>query len=78
MFLFQTTYFFGCALALSACVWMNFGRDSAFGIYEIYAVAVVIGIAGSTLLIISLSLTSDMIANSTVCIFFLSMNVIRY
>lgn len=61
----KATYFFGCTLALVACVWIAFGKDSHYCKYEIYAVAVVIGVAGSTLLIISLSITSDMIANST-------------
>ncbi|KFM83111.1 Major facilitator superfamily domain-containing protein 12, partial [Stegodyphus mimosarum] len=61
----KITYFLGCLLALSASTWIYYGKGSTYCEYELYAVAVLIGIAGSTLLIISLAITSDLIANST-------------
>lgn len=61
----KITYFFGCLLALGACVWLYFGEGQRYSTYEIYVVAVLIGVAGSTLLIISLAFTSDLISNST-------------
>ncbi|KAG8179400.1 hypothetical protein JTE90_011409 [Oedothorax gibbosus] len=61
----KATYFFGCLLALSACVWVYFGKGDSFANYQLYGAAVLIGVSGTTLLIISLAFTSDLIANST-------------
>ncbi|XP_054723647.1 major facilitator superfamily domain-containing protein 12-like, partial [Uloborus diversus] len=61
----KVTYFLGSSLAMSSCIWIFYGAGEQFCTYEIYGVAALIGVAGSTLLIISLSITSDLIANST-------------
>lgn len=60
----KVTYLLGCLLAIAACVWILFGYGYTYCTYEIYAVAVLVGVATSTLLIISLSITSDLIGNS--------------
>ncbi|GFY15668.1 major facilitator superfamily domain-containing protein 12 [Trichonephila clavipes] len=61
----KATYFLGCMLAIGSCIWIYLGEGESYSTYHLYAVAVLIGIAGSTLLIISLAFTSDLIANST-------------
>ncbi|GFU25940.1 major facilitator superfamily domain-containing protein 12 [Nephila pilipes] len=61
----KATYFLGCVLAIASCVWIYLGEGESYATYHLYAVAVLIGVAGSTLLIISLAFTSDLIANST-------------
>ncbi|XP_071041646.1 major facilitator superfamily domain-containing protein 12 isoform X2 [Parasteatoda tepidariorum] len=61
----KITYLIGCILGLGACVWIHFGEGETYCQYELYGVAVLIGVAGSTLLIMSLGITSDLIANST-------------
>ncbi|XP_067134435.1 major facilitator superfamily domain-containing protein 12-like [Centruroides vittatus] len=61
----KTTYFVGCILALIACVWLYFGEGDDFRYREIFGVSSLIGIAGCTMLILSLSITSDMIGVNT-------------
>ncbi|XP_055945683.1 major facilitator superfamily domain-containing protein 12-like [Argiope bruennichi] len=65
LFGIKCTYFLGCILAIISCIWIYVGEGESYGNYHLYGVAVLIGVAGSTLLIISLAFTSDLIANST-------------
>ncbi|XP_013788718.2 major facilitator superfamily domain-containing protein 12-like [Limulus polyphemus] len=61
----KITYLLGALSAVGASVWLYFGYGDTFRYIEVYAVAVLIGIGGSTMLITSLSLTSDLIGNNT-------------
>ncbi|GIY20405.1 major facilitator superfamily domain-containing protein 12 [Caerostris darwini] len=65
LFGIKWTYFLGCVLGIMSCIWIYIGEGESYSTYQLYAVAVLIGVAGSTLLIISLAFTSDLIANST-------------
>jgi len=59
----KVTFVLGCLVGIAASGWIRFGCDTEenFTKYEIFFVAALIGIAGSTLLITSLSLTADLI-----------------
>ena len=59
----KVTFILGCLIGIAGCIWIRFGCgiDDSFTKYEIYSVAALIGVAGSTLLITSLSLTADLI-----------------
>ena len=59
----KVTFILGCLIGIAGCFWIRFGcgTDDSFTKYEIYSVAALIGVAGSTLLITSLSLTADLI-----------------
>ena len=61
------TYMAGCAIGIAGCVWVLTGsKDSeSYTAYQIYAVAAVIGSGASTMLITSLSLTAELIGEST-------------
>ena len=54
----KVTFIFGCMIGIAGCGWIRFGFLSKL---EIFVVAALIGVAGSTLLITSLSLTADLI-----------------
>ncbi len=56
----------GSALSLSASTWLYFGTYDTFKNYDIYGVAVLMGISGSIMLITSLSITNDLIGHNTV------------
>ena len=59
----QASYLVGALVGMGSCVWYWFlgVRDS-----EVYACAVMMGAAGSLLLITSISITSDLIKEDTV------------
>ncbi|XP_076336059.1 major facilitator superfamily domain-containing protein 12-like isoform X1 [Tachypleus tridentatus] len=61
----KVTYLFGVSSAIGASVWLYFGRGDLYRYREVYAVAVLIGIGGSTMLVTSLSITSDLIGKNT-------------
>jgi len=56
----------GCVIALAGCLWVHFGPidDPSYTTYQIYPVAVLIGAAGSQMLITSLCITADLIGNN--------------
>jgi len=56
-----------CVIAGCACLWINWGdaADDTFTGYEIYMIAILIGIGGSGMRILGLSVTSDLIGNNT-------------
>ena len=43
------------------CIWVAFGESESYRTWGVYIVASLLGIAGSTLLITSLSITADLI-----------------
>jgi len=59
----KATFIIGCLIGIAGCGWIRFGCETCdhFTKYEIFLVAGLIGVAGSTLLITSLSLTADLI-----------------
>ena len=59
----KVTFILGCLIGVAGCGWIRFGCGSNddFTKYQIFFVAALIGVAGSTLLITSLSLTADLI-----------------
>jgi len=63
-------FLIGCALGASACVWVFYGSNDYnkdhdfFREYGIFIAAVLFGAAGSAVLITSLSLTAELIANN--------------
>ena len=63
--LFQVTYFIGILFTVGACVWFWFmGTGSSSK--EIYGAAILNGIGGSTMLVTSLAMCSDLISSNTV------------
>ncbi|XP_068236544.1 major facilitator superfamily domain-containing protein 12-like [Palaemon carinicauda] len=54
----------GCIVGLGGCLWVWLGEGSNYGHWGIFAVAALLGIAGSTLLITSLSFTADLIGDN--------------
>lgn len=62
----KNVYTVGCILGIAAALWIFLGQDSPlYAQYEIYAIAVVIGMAGTTMLITSLAITNDLIGGHT-------------
>ncbi|CAG2107216.1 unnamed protein product [Medioppia subpectinata] len=57
----------GCLFGLASCVWNSFGSvdNESFKQWQVYGAALLFGIGGTTMLIASLSLTSDLIGNNT-------------
>ena len=56
----------GCLVGVAGAVWVQFGSltDESFTKYEIYAISVLIGAAGSQMLITSLCIVADLISNN--------------
>lgn len=67
-FRLQITYLIGACLTLIACTWIYFSNYHGFKEWGIFGVAIVIGLASSTILITSLAITNDMIGQNTVSI----------
>ncbi|RWS12157.1 major facilitator superfamily domain-containing protein 12-like protein [Dinothrombium tinctorium] len=61
----KMTYLIGCLLSLAAFSWIYLGHGATFKQYEIYGVAVLIGLSGTTMLITSLGITNDLIGHNT-------------
>ena len=56
----------GALLAIVSCVWIWAGGDhEAYKQYQVYVVAGLIGIAGTFLLISSLSINNDLVGNNS-------------
>lgn len=61
----RITYLIGACLTLIACAWIYFSNYHGFKEWGIFGVAIVIGLASSTILITSLAITNDMIGQNT-------------
>ena len=63
----KITFIIGSLVGFTACLWIRLGSnpDANYVVYFVYCEAVLIGIAGSTMLICSLSLTAEFIADDT-------------
>ncbi|CAG0915809.1 unnamed protein product [Notodromas monacha] len=61
----KVSYLAGSAVGLVACGWIYLGEGEIYKHYWIYAVAVLAGMCSSTILITSLSITSDLIGENT-------------
>ncbi|XP_064474360.1 major facilitator superfamily domain-containing protein 12-like [Ornithodoros turicata] len=62
----KNVYITGAILGIIGSVWISFGNECLrYTHYEIYAIAVLIGMAGTTMLVTSLSLTNDLIGGHT-------------
>ncbi|XP_033750318.1 major facilitator superfamily domain-containing protein 12-like isoform X3 [Pecten maximus] len=59
----KATYFIGQLCGIGACVWIYFLKESSK--QYCYGVAVLLGIGGSTMLVTSLAMTSDLIGQNT-------------
>ncbi|KAJ8304360.1 hypothetical protein KUTeg_017943 [Tegillarca granosa] len=59
----KRTYAFGQLCTIGACVWIYFITNNSA--YQIYGASAFIGIGGSTVLVTSLAMTSDLIGNNT-------------
>ena len=60
----KATYIVGLVFGLSSCVWFYFLKQETSN--ETYGAAVLLGIGGSTMLVTSLAMTSDLIGENTV------------
>ncbi|CAG0885045.1 unnamed protein product [Darwinula stevensoni] len=61
----KITYALGAALGIGACIWVQLGSESTlFRTYEVYAVAALLGVSMTTVLITSLSITTDLIGQN--------------
>ncbi|KAG7310933.1 hypothetical protein JYU34_003773 [Plutella xylostella] len=61
----KVNYLFGALCTLVAIVWIFVGSGESYKVYEIYAVAVLIGFGGAIMLVTSLSLTADLVGSQT-------------
>ncbi|XP_050402518.1 major facilitator superfamily domain-containing protein 12 [Patella vulgata] len=59
----KATYFVGVIIGISACVWLYFINKSTAD--QVYGAAVLLGVGGSTMLVTSLAMTADLIAQNT-------------
>ncbi|CAL4149338.1 unnamed protein product, partial [Meganyctiphanes norvegica] len=57
----NATFTLGCLLGFSGCVWVGFDQSEEYKEWGIYIVASLLMIAGSTLIITSVSFIADMI-----------------
>lgn len=61
---FQATYALGLVLGIGACAWIYFlNHDNA---KQVYGAVILLGLGGSTMLVTSLAMTSDLIACNVV------------
>ncbi|KAK0161835.1 hypothetical protein PV327_008246 [Microctonus hyperodae] len=61
----KIAYSIGVILGVCACTWIWLGKGTTFISYEIYPVALLLGAAGSVMLVTSLGLTADLIGENT-------------
>nr|XP_034172580.1 major facilitator superfamily domain-containing protein 12-like isoform X2 [Osmia lignaria] len=60
----KISYSFGVILGIIACVWIKFGTGVIYTKYEIYPVSLMLGSAGSIMLVTSLGVTADFIGQN--------------
>ncbi|XP_076246049.1 major facilitator superfamily domain-containing protein 12 isoform X2 [Calliopsis andreniformis] len=61
----KIAYCFGVILGICACIWIHFGVGATYVKYQIYPVALILGSAGSIMLVTSLGVTADFIGHNT-------------
>ncbi|XP_032689557.1 major facilitator superfamily domain-containing protein 12-like isoform X1 [Odontomachus brunneus] len=61
----KVAYSIGALIAICASVWIQFGNGDMYIKYEIYPVAVMLGSAGSIMLVTSLGVCADLIGQNT-------------
>ncbi|KZC10942.1 Major facilitator superfamily domain-containing protein 12 [Dufourea novaeangliae] len=61
----QMSFYLGVFLGTCACIWIRFGTGITFTKYQIYPISVILGFAGSIMLVTSLGVTSDFIGLDT-------------
>ncbi|XP_076667779.1 major facilitator superfamily domain-containing protein 12 [Andrena cerasifolii] len=61
----KISYCFGVMLGLCACIWIHFGTGATYTKYQIYPVSLILGAAGSIMLVTSLGVTADFIGPNT-------------
>lgn len=57
----KISYCLGVVLGVFACVWIKFGIGIIYSTYEIYPASIMLGFAGSIMLVTSLGITADYI-----------------
>ncbi|XP_061943458.1 major facilitator superfamily domain-containing protein 12 [Apis cerana] len=60
----KISYCFGVVLGVCACIWIQFGNDLTYIRYQIYLVFLILGSAGSVMLVTSLGITADFIGQN--------------
>ncbi|XP_056637557.1 major facilitator superfamily domain-containing protein 12-like [Diorhabda sublineata] len=61
----SSTYTLGSFLGIIAAVWIKFGYGDDYSTYFIYVIAVILGAAGSIVLVTSIGITTDFIGEDT-------------
>ncbi|XP_046543115.1 major facilitator superfamily domain-containing protein 12-like isoform X1 [Haliotis rubra] len=59
----KVTYIIGIVFAVGSCVWIHFITSASA--MQVFGVAVLMGVGGTTMLITSLAMTADLIGNNT-------------
>ncbi|XP_017765977.1 PREDICTED: major facilitator superfamily domain-containing protein 12-like [Eufriesea mexicana] len=60
----KISYCFGVVLGVCACIWIRFGNDLTYVKYQIYPVSLILGSAGSIMLVTSLGIIADFIGQN--------------
>ncbi|KAK9308234.1 hypothetical protein QLX08_001705 [Tetragonisca angustula] len=60
----KISYCFGVILGICACIWIQFGTGLTYTKYHIYPVSLILGSAGSIMLVTSLGITADFIGQN--------------
>ncbi|XP_071438639.1 major facilitator superfamily domain-containing protein 12-like [Hetaerina americana] len=61
----KISYALGCLVGIAPCIWVWVGTGVRYTTYEIYAVAILFGAGSSIMLVTSLGITADYIADNT-------------
>lgn len=61
----KISYLLGVILAISACLWIRLGEGNTYVEYQIYPVSLILGSAGSMMLVTSLGVSADLIGQNT-------------
>lgn len=61
----KISYCIGVFFGVCACIWIQFGRGYTYEHYQIYLMSILLGSAGSIVLVTSLGITSDLIGQNT-------------
>ncbi|XP_043256711.1 major facilitator superfamily domain-containing protein 12-like [Colletes gigas] len=61
----KISFCFGVILTICACIWIQLGTDITYTNYQIYVISLLLGSAGSIILVTSLGVTADYIGQNT-------------
>lgn len=61
----KISYLLGVLLGIAACLWIRFGAGITYVRYQIYPVSLILGSAGSVMLVTSLGVSADLIGRNT-------------